>query len=246
LRSFGLSDKGMVRSNNQDSYGYKECDGFCYFIICDGMGGAAAGYEASSKAVKTMSDGIEAEITSKTDVKEAQSILRKIVRNTNAFLNDLSSKSAEYAGMGTTVVLMLYIYEQNKGIFLNIGDSRGYLIRNKGIKQITVDHSLVQEMVIKGQITKEQAITHPNKNIITKALGPDKDIHPDTFVIDFRKGDIALLCSDGLCNMLSEFEILDTVYSNSNDLLQASTSLINKANLKGGTDNITVVLCCIE
>jgi protein phosphatase len=148
--------------------------------------------------------------------------------------------------MGTTVVLMLYIYEQNKGIFLNIGDSRGYLIRNKGIKQITVDHSLVQEMVIKGQITKEQAITHPNKNIITKALGPDKDIHPDTFVIDFRKGDIALLCSDGLCNMLSEFEILDTVYSNSNDLLQASTSLINKANLKGGTDNITVVLCCIE
>jgi protein phosphatase len=246
MKAFGLSHVGRQRQHNEDSYLVES--NARLFLVADGMGGHAAGEIASRIAVDSISEFI---LHTKEDdgtwphaydehYKRSTNRLVAAVRLANTRVLEAMRKDARLRGMGTTVVACLADDETMS--VAHVGDSRAYLIRNGELSRITNDHSWVFEQVQAGMLTEAEAEKHPLRNVITRALGGALSVSPDASEIEVRKGDVYLLCSDGLTGMVPEEEILRVVTQNSDDLEQACQKLIDTANERGGLDNITAVL----
>lgn len=237
MNTFSITDTGRVRTNNQDSVFCEENAVGSFpnlFLVADGMGGHKAGDMASKLCVEQVVQQIQS-----TDKKTPVGVFEEAVETANRVIYEQASANSDLSGMGTTLVAATI--DEGTAYIVNVGDSRLYLLRNT-LQQITVDHSLVEEMVQSGEIGKEEMRTHPNKNIITRALGTDLEVHPDCFEIEVRQGDVLLLCSDGLSNMLEDEKIEEIVISHKDSMEEAGRSLVEQANEAGGKDNITVVL----
>lgn len=237
MDSISITDIGSRRKVNQD-YVFSSLSPIGklpnLFIVADGMGGHKAGDFASKYSVKTFIENIK-----KSSRELPVEIITKALEDTNQALIKEAQGNQDLDGMGTTFVVATIIDQYM--YVANIGDSRLYIINDK-IKQITQDHSLVEEMVKEGKIDREDARVHPNKNVITRALGVHNKIVPDFFELNLLKGDTILMCSDGLTNMLEDQEIMEIIKNNSNRLELASKDLVDKANQRGGKDNISVII----
>lgn len=239
--SIAMTDIGRKRKVNQD---YVYASDFPVgnlpnlYIVADGMGGHKAGDLASSYAVQKI---VEA-VSRSADVRPAL-ILQKAVRYANYCLYEKAGESEAYHGMGTTLVALTI--SGNEALAANIGDSRLYEVTGNGIRQISEDHSLVAELVRKGELSPQEARRHPDKNIITRALGIQEETEMDLFPFPVKPGNRYLLCSDGLSNMVEDTELRRIVEQNKN-LYEIAGDLITRANEHGGLDNIAVVLVEIE
>lgn len=237
LKTFSITDIGRKRKINQDFIYTRETTiGNLpnVFIVADGMGGHNAGDYASKVTVETIVEEIENSFE-----KNPVLIFGKAIETANERIRQKASEEADFEGMGTTVVAATCL-----GKYLqvaNVGDSRLYIVNDKEIKQITRDHSLVAEMVRMGALGKEEARNHPDKNIITRAVGAGKTVEPDFFTAELEEGDIVLMCSDGLTNMLEDEEIR-MIVSGARDVAEKATMLVDAANGNGGRDNISVIL----
>ena len=244
MKSFGLTDKGAVRKENQDSFLIEKCDaGDCTVVsLCDGMGGANAGGLASRIAneafVTCLLEGLGSDGRKESDIRH---ILVEACRKANTAVYEHSLTDEAYSGMGTTLVGGV-IKNSGKGYIINVGDSRAYLISRKDgtLTQITKDHSLVQLLVDIGRITPEQAKTHPRKNIITRALGTDTAVEADLFETELAPDGILMLCSDGLSNTLEEEEFAEAARE-SGEPESFCRLLLDRALAEGAGDNVTVV-----
>ena len=239
IQAFATSDIGKVRPLNEDSFFISQPeDEVKLFIVADGMGGYKGGEIASSLAVKSAKNYILSNFEkNKGDKENLQSLVKSSSQYANMVVFEKSKEDEELRNMGTTLDVCL-IYE-NKAFISHIGDSRIYRIRKEFMRKLTKDHSYVQQLVDEGKITKEESMNHPKKNMLIKALGCTEFIEPDSMIKGFIKGDIILMCTDGLTNMVSEREIYDIIKSEPEN---PSQELINKANEKGGLDNITAVI----
>ncbi len=238
MKVFAKSDVGKARQNNEDFYYVSSSEDFLkLYILADGMGGYNGGEIASRLATAAVKSYIESNFNKIPHEREdILALIKNAVEYANMIVYEKSKENQELENMGTTLEVCL-IYN-NKAFIGHIGDSRIYRIRKNIIRKLTVDHSYVQELVNDGTITKEEAIHHPKKNMLMKALGCTPFVEPDITVKGFLKDDIIVICSDGLTNMITEQEIYNTVIQdNSNN----SEILVNKANELGGYDNITVI-----
>ena len=243
----GGTDIGRKRALNEDCYGI--FDELGLFVVADGMGGHAAGEVASRAAVDALREFIAAtkepgEATwpfqLDSELPRAANRLLSGIKLANQAINKASQENLEKKGMGTTIVAA--ITEGDELFLAHVGDSRAYLFSNGMIRRITSDHSYVEEMVLAGHITQEQARVHPMRNIITRALGTKPDVSVDLSRHRPGPGDIYLLCSDGLSGMLTDGEIARIINDHSTDLSACIDELIKGANAKGGDDNITAIL----
>ncbi len=236
MKLYAMTDVGRKREVNQD-YVYVTDKPIGPFpnllVVADGMGGHKAGDFASKYTVKVVREELE-----KTSLDKPQEILRSVVEIANHKLIEVSQTDVKLEGMGTTLVAATVI--GNTLYFSNVGDSRLYLVSDK-IRQISKDHSLVEEMVRLGGIKAEEAKHHPDKNIITRAMGVKEDVEADIYEYRLRKGDIILMCTDGLSNMVEDEDMFDIIKS-ARDIVEAVLMLIEKANSNGGRDNIGVVM----
>lgn len=226
------TDTGLQRRANEDSLLVRSP----LFVVADGMGGAQAGEVASRVAVETFHEGLR-------DGLDAERSLLVQVQEANSRINELSHRSAEHAGMGTTITVV-YVGEQEVSI-AHVGDSRAYCLRERDLLRLTDDHSLVDELIREGKLTPEEAEEHPQRSVITRALGPEATVEVDVRSFRGRAEDVFLICSDGLTTMLSEAELLDVLLAQES-LPGAGEALIAAANAAGGKDNITVVLFRLE
>jgi protein phosphatase len=237
LKAFSITDIGEKRRINQD-YVFCEVNAIGnlpnLFIVADGMGGHNAGDYASRFCVEFFTEHIK-----NSDITSPIALIEEAITVTNDKLYEKSKQQADYEGMGTTFVAATIC--DNVMYVANIGDSRLYVISNE-IIQITEDHSLVQAMVKTGELDKDEAKSHPNKNIITRALGTNETAQPDFFEVELDEGDIVLLCSDGLTNMLNDETIEKIIRENADNLQAATEILVKQANENGGKDNITVII----
>ena len=237
MKAYAVTDVGRTRDTNQDYFYYSsEPVGNLpnLYLVADGMGGHKAGDLASRFTIENVVRLVE----SYKDYRDPVTILAKAINEVNGMLIEKSKESEDYEGMGTTLVAATIDGDVLK--VANVGDSRLYLIE-KDILQITRDHSLVEEMVLRGQIDKEEARTHVNKNIIKRAIGDLDDVSTELFSVDLTESSILLLCSDGLTNMVSDQEILEIIKSEDNIKGQVE-ELVRKANENGGKDNITAMI----
>ena len=231
---FSHSDTGRMRRTNEDSYFARAP----IFVVADGMGGAQAGEVASRVAVEAFEQGVD-----ETSAPSAEQVLAERVLEANARIYEMSQASQERAGMGTTITAAL-VGDHDVAI-AHVGDSRAYRLRDGDFERLTEDHSLVEEMRRRGQLTAQEADEHPQRSIITRALGPEPDVLVDTSSWRGIAGDVYLLCSDGLTSMVAEARVADVV-RDATDLSDAGRRLIAAANDAGGRDNITVVLFALE
>ena len=236
MKIFAMTDVGRKREVNQD-YVYvtdKPIGPFPNLLaVADGMGGHKAGDFASKYTVGVLREELES-----TPLNKPEEILRNVVSIANDKLIEVASADIKLEGMGTTLVVATVV--GNTLYFANVGDSRLYKI-GQSIEQITTDHSLVEEMVRMGGIDRAAARNHPDKNIITRAIGANDTVEADFFTVELTAGDIVLLCSDGLTNMLEDEEIRD-ILSGPGELAQKAQRLIEAANAHGGKDNIAIIL----
>lgn len=238
MQIYANSDKGLLRENNQDAFAYEILSSNAFFaIVCDGMGGANAGNVASEFAVRVIKDYLLRSYRTGMSSSQIENILRSAVYSANTAVFEAASKDESLKGMGTTAVVLLV--EGNTGYILHIGDSRAYSYYDGYLTQLTVDHSMVQNMIDSGEITPDEAQNHPNKNIITRALGVADEVNGDMNFIDLNAGEIILLCSDGLSNYVSTDDIIETLDGFDENV---ASRLIDKANACGGGDNITAVV----
>ncbi|GMK43123.1 Stp1/IreP family PP2C-type Ser/Thr phosphatase [Paenibacillus glycanilyticus] len=236
------SDVGRIRHINEDRSWVGQLDnGITLAIVADGMGGHQAGDVASQLAVNTFRDMLE-KSASKADLsmQEGKMLIRQALVMANDVVYDMASRNEQYYNMGTTIVAALYREQQL--IIGHIGDSRAYLITADGIAQLTEDHTLVNELVKSGQISLEEAAHHPRRNVITRAVGTDAQVEVDIYTAALSDNDVLLLCSDGLTNMVSDEEMLQTVREEGLGLDDKADRLIQLALQAGGDDNVTVVL----
>jgi len=239
LKIASKTDIGKVRSSNQDSYAAGELtDGTVWAVVCDGMGGANGGNIASANAVKIISEYISSSYHKEMSSNSIKTLLQSSIYGANVRLFDMSRTIESLKGMGTTVVAVII----SNGIahIAHAGDSRAYILREGKLTQITKDHSIVQSMIDKGQITEEEAENHPNKNLITRALGIADDITVDYNEVDFYEDDCMLICTDGLTNFASTEEIEKNLLEH--NFYEYPQKLIDVANSNGGGDNITIVM----
>jgi protein phosphatase len=222
-----ITDTGRKRRRNEDAY---VCEP-PLFAIADGMGGAQAGEVASRLAAAALRESGAA--------AGGEERVSDLIQEANRRVYDRSSRDPNTSGMGTTITVALV--EDGQVAFGHVGDSRAYLIRSGRMEQITEDHSLVNELMKSGKLSPEEAEGHPQRSVITRALGTDPDVDVDTFTIDAQTGDLFLLCSDGLTDMLDESAIFELVERNRADMDAALKALVKAANRSGGEDNITVV-----
>ena len=233
LKVGAKTDKGLIRENNEDAFYVDVKKGI--FIVADGMGGHNAGEVASQMAV----DEIKKYLNSQ-EINNLSQILKQAIIKANEAIYEKAEKDPNLEGMGTTVVVAI-INNKNKNLHIaHVGDSRAYILTKKGLKQITDDHSLVNEWVKEGKITLEEARFHPMRNVITRALGVKKEVEVEINTIPYQ-GESILLCTDGLTDMLEDKEI-EEIIKNNPDPKEACKALIEEANKKGGKDNITVIL----
>lgn len=236
LKAYGITDIGRKRKVNQDYvFASQQPIGKLsnLFIVADGMGGHNAGDYASKYTVETI-----VEEASALEETEPEKILGHAIKVANDKIRRKAGEDSNLAGMGTTVVAA--VCQDGELCVANVGDSRLYLIRDT-IRQITKDHSLVAEMVRMGGLAKEAARNHPEKNIITRAIGASRTVNVDFFTVELTKGDMILMCSDGLTNMLEDEEILSIIQTE-DDIRSRAHALVKAANDNGGLDNIAVVL----
>ncbi len=234
-----LTNVGKVRKANEDSCGEYKTPHGTLLIVCDGMGGHVGGAVASSTAVEKVYEYIN----NRDSSLGYQTLLQEAIIFANEQVFGLSTVKPELKGMGTTCVVVL-ISDSGLVYHAHVGDSRLYLLRNKGIKRVTKDHSLVQLLHDQGQITEDEMETHPNKNQILKAIGTDFDLRPEVCKepMQMFENDILLICSDGLCGMVHDRDIARITYANISNLENATQLLIDEANNNGGKDNITATL----
>lgn len=238
MKIVAKTDKGRVRESNQDAYAVGEFpEEVAWAVVCDGMGGAAGGNIASALAVKVISDKINASYRPSMREASIKNMLDSALVAANMEVYDMADAKPELHGMGTTVVCA--IVRDGYAHIAHAGDSRAYIFDGNTLRQVTADHSYVQNLVDKGEITKEQAERHPNKNLITRAIGVDKYIKIDFDEIEINKDEILILCTDGLSNYVSEEEMINEVKDGR--YYAFAERLVKKANNNGGGDNITVV-----
>ena len=241
MRYWGLTDRGKVRSQNQDSFfagvlTNPKGEEALLCMICDGMGGAKAGDLASLIARDRFVDYTAEHFRLRRD---PESVLRAATEEANRAVIEKAAESPDYEGMGTTLVALLVLGERAYAV--NVGDSRCYLIREEEIRQITKDHSLVEDMIDKGELTREQARRHPRQHVITRAIGTEDRADCDIFPLTLEKGDRLLLCSDGLSNMLNPREMLfEVLYGEDEDT--AAQRMVDIALERNAPDNVTVIL----
>ena len=240
MRYWGLTDAGCVRKQNQDTYLMEQLDRHSgIFVVCDGMGGAKSGNVASSLAAEVFVQDIKRNFSTLMDREKADIMLRSAAKLANFTVYDQSVQVEDFNGMGTTLVAVLI--RGRKATVINVGDSRAYGITSEGIYQLSTDHSVVQMMVDRGELTPEAAKSYPGKNLITRAIGTEPMVMCDIFHTDLEKGDYVLLCSDGLSNMMDDQEILFEVVHGA-DPSRCCQRLLDIAKNRGAPDNVTSVL----
>ena len=243
MQYWGLTDPGCVRPQNQDAYQLVQLDkNTLLCVVCDGMGGAKSGNVASSLAVDVFAQEIKNSFHSDMDQQKLDQMLLGAVKLANFTVYDQAKQFEEFTGMGTTLVAALV---KGKTVtVVNVGDSRCYHIDNDGIRQVTVDHSVVQLMVDRGEMSPEQAKHYPGKNLITRAIGTEPVVKCDIFHQKVEKEDCLLLCTDGLSNLLDEQEILfEVVYGQEREA--CCQRLLQIAKNRGASDNVTSVFVVI-
>lgn len=243
MRSVGKTDIGLVRKVNEDSFLCEQLmgiDNTYLYIVADGMGGHNAGEVASSMAVQEVASYIKKNIkVLMTGDKEIQNLIRNAILYANNKVYKTSIKKSNCLGMGTTLSMVLT--KGSRAYIGHVGDSRIYLIRENEISRLTEDHSLVAELIKQGTIKPEEANNHPQKNVITRALGTEYSIESDISRWDMKYGDLILICTDGLSNVVYEKDMV-CVLEGTSDLNEACELLIEKAKEKGGFDNITAIV----
>lgn len=241
MEYFGLTDKGRVRPTNQDIYRIeaREEKGAALLVVCDGMGGANAGNVASRFAADTFVGAAKAALDGDLSPASRRQALLDALRQANDTVFELAKRQPEFRGMGTTLVAALVF--GRAVTLLNVGDSRGYLFDGETLHQLTEDHSYVEEMRRQGRISEAEVRTHPQKNLITRAVGVEPDVEGDLFEATLADGETLLLCSDGLTGMAEDSAIAQTIRQ-AKTLALAGDALLTLALAGGGRDNITVAL----
>ncbi len=236
MKSDGKTDVGKKRTQNQDSIFFTDVSIGPLpnlYIVADGMGGHKAGDVASKTAIECVTEYIR-----ESTISNPVTVLKRAIIYANDKIYKMSREKEDYSGMGTTFVAA--VVDENNMYVVNIGDSRLYVIDDM-IRQVTLDHSLVEELIRTGQLDRNRGRNHPEKNIITRALGIAQEVTPDFFEITLKENDKILLCSDGLSNMIEDDEMKDIILENQN-LEDAVNKMIDRANYYGGKDNISVIL----
>lgn len=243
MEAWGLSDTGLVRNQNQDYFEIAELGTERLLaVVCDGMGGAKSGNVASKLAVDVFSGEVKRSFRAELSQTEATQMLRSAVALANSAVFEHSQLSDDFTGMGTTLVALLL--SGSWGVAVNVGDSRVYRMNSDGIQCVSTDHSLVELMVQRGELTREEAKNHPSKNLITRAIGTEKNVECDCYPLQLQKEDNFLLCSDGLSNLLADQEILFEVLHGVHKK-DCCRRLIEIAKSRGAPDNVTAVLICL-
>ncbi|MBQ1678511.1 MAG: Stp1/IreP family PP2C-type Ser/Thr phosphatase [Oscillospiraceae bacterium] len=240
MEVWGLTDPGLVRTQNQDYYLLQKLGSHdLVAVVCDGMGGARSGNVASRLAAEVFTEEVKRGYRSGMSQEQADYLLRTAVSIANTAVYENGQLNPDMKGMGTTLVAVMMLGK--RAYFANVGDSRGYLMNRQGIQRVTVDHSLVELMVQRGELTSESAKSYPGKNFITRAVGTEQNVECDLYTAALRPGDCILLCSDGLTNHLADQELLFEVIHgvNKQDCCQR---LLGIAKDRGAPDNVTAVL----
>ncbi len=236
FKSSGLTDTGQVRENNEDAW--KVIPEQNIFVLADGMGGHSAGEIAAQETVDKYAQLVMENQKTLTSIN-AKDFLKDTIKEINHSVFRLAKADRELRGMGTTICCGLFVDDQL--FYAHVGDSRIYRFRNHKIKQLTDDHSLVQELIELGELNKRQALEFNQRNIITKAVGTEPHVVPSISSCDIKSGDIILMCSDGLSDLLSNKEI-EKILNLSTDIEHKTELFVQSANRRGGLDNITVIL----
>ena len=236
---WGITDRGTVRQQNQDDYAFRLAGSRRgYGVVCDGMGGARAGNIASRLAVDAFQEVMERQGEDQWEA-EPRTVLFSAADQANLLVYRKAREDQACRGMGTTMVAALLL--GHTAYLLNVGDSRAYYITPEGISRVTRDHSVVEDLVCRGELTPEQARQHPQKNLITRALGAEERVRADLYQIEAQEGCFLLLCSDGLSNIVSDQEILYEVL-HGGDASDCCNRLLEIALSRGAPDNVTAVL----
>ena len=243
MEYWGLTATGKVRAQNQDAFRIESLDRHTVLaVVCDGMGGAKSGNIASKLAVDVFVEEVRCSYKSSMSQQQCEQLLRNAVKLANFTVYDQARQIADFAGMGTTLVAVL-VSGKNATV-VNVGDSRCYHITRSNIDRVTVDHSLVQMMLERGDLTPEEARVYPGKNYITRAVGTEPTVESDAFILRLERGDALLLCSDGLHNEVDDQEILyEVVHGVNND--NCCQRLQDIADMRGSPDNVTSVLILV-
>lgn len=241
MRAWGITDVGLRRHENQDTYAFEAfgAPDTVVAVVCDGMGGVSGGQLASELAVSTFMEQVHAHAHTDMNAEQVREMESFCVTEANRAVYERSLENEAHRGMGTTLVSA--VVSPDIAVVCNVGDSRAYHIGTHGIKRVTRDHSVVESMIEAGDITPEEARRHPNRNLITRALGPDKYISCDTYEVTMAKGDALLLCSDGLIVTVEDAEMLEIVCGEA-DGARALERLLELSKSRGAPDNVTVVL----
>jgi len=243
MRITATTDVGLRHEQNQDCYKLgRLSDDSYWMILCDGMGGVSSGGEASFITVNYLEQIVKESLLGIVEEDDIKDFMLDAVKRSNSMIYSLAKDMRQIFSMGTTIVLV--VVRNNIAHIVHAGDSRAYLITKEHITQITVDHSVVQELLSSGKITKQQAKNHPNRNIITSALGIEPDLKLDYNSVRLREGDYILLCSDGLSNMVEDDEIRKIIHSS--DFWRSTKNLVKRALELGGFDNITALLLNVD
>ena len=243
MQYWGLTDVGCIRAQNQDAFLIEQLDkNTLLCVVCDGMGGAKSGNIASTLAADVFVQQVKQTWTGDYKQGDVDTMLKNAVKVTNFTVYDQSQQFEEFTGMGTTLVAVLI--SGKWATIVNVGDSRAYFIDRVGIHQVTVDHSMVEQMVERGELTPEQAKTYPGKSLITRAIGTETMVPCDLFHKKVTKGDYFLLCSDGLSNLMDDQEILFEV-AHGQEKEKCCQRLLDIAKKRGAPDNVTSVLVAI-
>ena len=236
-----VSDCGTTRSSNEDAYGVSAEHGV--YVVCDGMGGAAAGEVASALAVSEVLRVLSRRPEAESDAAPLEDLVGAAIRAANQTIHSRAQRDPDLCGMGTTLVGL--VTEGRRVLVFNVGDSRCYRMRNSSLIQISQDHSLVEEQVRLGTITHAEALRSPHRNIITRALGTESSVEPDLFELKAEAGDLFLLCSDGLTGELPD-PLIESMLAADLPLDELCARLVDAANRAGGHDNITCLLVRAE
>ena len=239
MKVCGKTDVGLRRHENQDTFAVEHGEKLLIAVVCDGMGGAEGGQIASSLAVETFMKEIRALLRADMTAEQLRELASFCVAKANTAVYQRALQDPAYQGMGTTLVSA--VAGERDAVICNVGDSRAYLIHNGEMMRITHDHSVVQTLVENGDITAEEARTHPNRNLITRALGPDETTLCDAFDVSFAHGDKILLCTDGLVVTATDEEICHIVCADKR-AEEKLDDLIALAKAQGAPDNVTAVL----
>ena len=239
MNVYSKTDIGLMRSSNQDYCKTGELsDGSVWAVVCDGMGGANGGSTASRIAAETIAEQLKELYNIEKYRNDMEKLIKTAVAIANRRVYDMALNVYSLSGMGTTVVVA--VVKEGRVHIVHAGDSRAYLYENGSLQQITKDHSMVQELVDIGQITQEEARNHPNKNIITRALGTRENLKTDYNDVKFDKDSVLLICTDGLSNYLTDEDI--AVFINESRGEELVGRLVERAKMMGGSDNITVAV----